>query len=54
MSPIAPDAIWAADFQFDRTIDGRQVKMLNVIGEFTREAESPARQGISAAPSFIA
>ncbi len=38
MSPIAPDAIWAADFQFDRTIDGRQVKMLNIIDEFTREA----------------
>jgi len=38
MSPIVPDAIWAMDFQFDRTIDGRQVKLLNVIDEFTREA----------------
>ena len=37
MSPIAPDALWALDFQFDHTIDGRQVKMLNVIDEFTRE-----------------
>jgi putative transposase len=38
MSPIVPDAMWAMDFQFDRTIDGRQVKLLNVIDEFTREA----------------
>ncbi len=37
MSPICPDAIWALDFQFDHTIDGRQVKLLNVIDEFTRE-----------------
>jgi putative transposase len=38
MSLIAPDALWAMDFQFDRTIDGRQVKLLNIIDEFTREA----------------
>lgn len=38
MSPIRPDALWAMDFQFDRTIEGRQVKLLNVIDEFTREA----------------
>lgn len=37
MSPIVPNALWALDFQFDHTIDGRQVKMLNVIDEFTRE-----------------
>jgi len=30
--------IWAMDFQFDTTADGRTVKMLNVIDEFTREA----------------
>jgi len=38
MSPIAPDALWACDFQFDRTIGGRQVKLLNIIDEYTREA----------------
>jgi putative transposase len=38
MSPIAPNALWALDFQFDHTIDGHQVKLLNVIDEFTREA----------------
>lgn len=37
MSPIRPDALWALDFQFDATINGRQVKLLNVIDEFTRE-----------------
>ncbi|MGY4650274.1 putative transposase [Mycobacterium sp. URHB0021] len=30
--------IWAMDFQFDTTADGRTVKMWNVIDEFTREA----------------
>ena len=38
MSLIAPNALWALDFQFDHTIDGRQMKMLNIIDEFTREA----------------
>ena len=37
MSPIVPNALWALDFQFDATIDGRQVKLLNIIDEFTRE-----------------
>ena len=38
MSPIAPNALWALDFQFDHTIDGHQVKLLNIIDEYTREA----------------
>ncbi len=38
MSPIRPNVIWAMDFQFDSTADGRTLKMLNVIDEFTREA----------------
>ncbi len=38
MSPIRPNVIWAMDFQFDTTADGRTLKMLNVIDEFTREA----------------
>ncbi len=38
MCPIRPDALWALDFQFDTTADGRTLKMLNVIDEFTREA----------------
>lgn len=38
MCPIRPNALWALDFQFDTTTDGRTLKMLNVIDEFTREA----------------
>jgi putative transposase len=38
MCPIRPNVIWAADFQFDQTRDGRTIKILNVIDEFTREA----------------
>ena len=38
MSPIRPNVMWAMDFQFDTTADGRTLKMLNVIDEFTREA----------------
>ena len=38
MSPIAPNVLWALDFQFDQTAEGRTLKFLNVIDEFTREA----------------
>jgi putative transposase len=33
-----PDHVWAFDFQFDVTDDGRPVKLLYVVDEFTREA----------------
>src|SRR3954452_21572730 len=33
-----PDHAWAIDFQFDQTADGRRLKLLNVVDEFTREA----------------
>jgi putative transposase len=33
-----PDHVWALDFQFDVTDDGRAVKLLYVVDEFTREA----------------
>jgi putative transposase len=38
MCLIAPNALWALDFQFDTTADGRTIKLLNVIDEYTREA----------------
>jgi putative transposase len=38
MCPIAPNVVWAADFQFDQTANGKTLKILNVIDEFTREA----------------
>ncbi len=33
-----PGQVWALDFQFDQTADGRLLKLLNVVDEFTREA----------------
>jgi putative transposase len=46
MSPIVPNALWALDFQFDATIDGHQVKLLNVIDEFTRECLTLAAEAL--------
>ena len=40
MCPIQPNVIWAMDFQFDQTRDGRLLKLLNVIDEYTRECLS--------------
>jgi putative transposase len=37
MSPIAPNVLWALDFQFDTTEDNRTLKLLNIVDEFTRE-----------------
>jgi putative transposase len=37
MCPIRPNVVWALDFQFDQTGDGRQLKLLNVIDEYSRE-----------------
>jgi hypothetical protein len=35
--PLHPNVVWAMDFQFDQTTDGRMLKLLNVIDERTRE-----------------
>jgi hypothetical protein len=37
-----PDHVWALDYQFDQTTDGRILKLLNVVDEHTREAR-PSR-----------
>ena len=37
-SPIRPNVVWALDFVFDQSSDGRMLKLLNVIDEFSREA----------------
>ena len=37
MCPIAPNALWAMDFQFDTTAEGRTLKLLNIVDEYTRE-----------------
>jgi putative transposase len=33
----APNRVWAADFQFDATTDGRPVKIVSIVDEHTRE-----------------
>jgi len=33
-----PNHVWALDFQADQTADGRMLRLLNVVDEFTREA----------------
>lgn len=33
-----PDHVWALDFQYDQTADGRILKLLHVVDEYTREA----------------
>ncbi len=33
-----PNPVWAFDFQFDQTADGRVLKLLNVVDEYTRES----------------
>lgn len=35
---VHPNQVWAIDFQFDSTSDGRQLKSLHVVDEHTREA----------------
>ncbi len=44
-----PNHVWAIDFQFDATSDGRMLKLANVVDEFTREALS-TRTGAAARP----
>ena len=38
LSAERPDHVWALDFQFDQTADGRVLKLLNIVDEHTREA----------------
>jgi putative transposase len=33
-----PDHVWALDYQHDQTADGRVIRLLNIVDEFTREA----------------
>ena len=37
LTACRPDHVWALDFQHDATTDGRELKFLNVVDEFTRE-----------------
>ena len=33
-----PNQLWALDYQYDQTADGRMLRLLNIVDEFTREA----------------
>ena len=33
-----PNHVWALDYQYDQTEDGRRLKLLNIVDEHTREA----------------
>jgi putative transposase len=33
-----PNELWAIDYQYDQTADGRMLRLLNIVDEFTREA----------------
>jgi len=33
-----PNQLWALDYQYDQTSDGRMLRLLNIVDEFTREA----------------
>ena len=35
---LRPNHVWAVDFQFDETTDGRRLKLANIVDEHTREA----------------
>ena len=38
LKPEYPNHVWSYDFVEDRTHDGRKIRMLNIVDEFTREA----------------
>jgi putative transposase len=38
MCSIRPNVVWALDFQFDQTSEGRMLKFLNVVDEFIAQA----------------
>ena len=38
LKPERPNHVWSYDFVEDRTHDGRKIRMLNIVDEFTREA----------------
>jgi putative transposase len=51
-----PNHVWALDFQFDTTSDGRTMKLLHVVDEYTREALAcgwPARSTPTTRPRLL-
>jgi len=48
MSPVALNVPWALDLRFDVNADGRTLKMLKVVDDFTRDC----LPSLSSAPSM--
>jgi putative transposase len=38
LAAVRADHVWALDYQHDQTADGRVIRLLNVVDEYTREA----------------
>jgi putative transposase len=56
-----PNQLWALDYQYDQTVDGRMLRLLNIVDEFTREALAmrvdrsiTAEQTVSALEALVA
>lgn len=56
-----PNQLWALDYQYDQTADGRMLRLLNIVDEFTREAlvmqverSITAEQTVSALEQLVA
>ena len=50
-----PNQLWALDYQYDQTCDGRMLRLLNIVDEFTREAlVIKVGRSISAKQTFAA
>jgi putative transposase len=45
-----PDHVWALDYQFDQTLDGRRLKLLNVVDEHTPAKPWPSRWTAGSTP----
>jgi putative transposase len=49
-----PNHVWALDYQFDQTTDGRILKLLNVVDEYTRRRwRSPSSGGSMPTPPSL-
>lgn len=53
LKPLYPNHVWSYDFVADRTIDGRPIRMLTIIDEYTREFLSIHTQRRIKAPEVL-
>lgn len=53
LKPLYPNHVWSYDFVADRTSDGRPIRMLTIIDEYTRECLSIHTQRRIKAPEVL-